>query len=132
MRLVKCFPGLFTVLALVVLPCVVAWGVTYSGELVWHEGLEAQGTWAALGTKIEWEITDKSTPGNSLWGYRYVLTVSDDPDPTHMIVEVTPNVFSLMDVTYDPDGTPTIVETVEIVETVAEIAVAKTVAITRI
>ncbi len=50
------------------------------------EGLHGFGNWAT-GASLDWWVTDHST----YFHYKYVLTVPDDPEVSHMIIEVSSN-----------------------------------------
>lgn len=64
--------------------------VTYRGILLWDACLDANNTWAAQGTRIDWTVSQAAMGGP--WTYSYTLTVADDPEISHWILELTPGV----------------------------------------
>lgn len=64
--------------------------ISYTGSLLWDTCLDANNAWAATGTRIDWTVGQAVPDGP--WSYTYILTVADDPDISHFILELTPGV----------------------------------------
>lgn len=62
--------------------------VTYMGNLSWDECLNANNNWADTDTIISWTVSQAVMGGP--WTYEYTLTVADDPEISHFILELTP------------------------------------------
>jgi len=64
---------------------------TYTGSLSWSGGGIAGtpgSSWLADGTVLEWAVTAN---GNGTFTYWYKLTVADDPEVSHLTIEVSPS-----------------------------------------
>lgn len=62
--------------------------ISYFGTLAWDTCLNANDDWASTKTSISWTV-GQQVPGGP-WSYTYVLTVADDPEISHFILELTP------------------------------------------
>ncbi|HEV58812.1 MAG TPA: hypothetical protein ENN87_15185 [Phycisphaerales bacterium] len=63
---------------------------TYTGSLSWSgDGITGTpgSAWLADGTVLEWAVTAN---GNGTFTYWYQLTVADDPEVSHLTIEVSP------------------------------------------
>lgn len=67
------------------------WAIPYSGNISLDDGMFTSSAWE--GAYLEWTV-DYS---GGLWTYEYSFTGGDDPDPSHVIIEVS-DTFTLSNI----------------------------------
>ena len=76
-----------------------AWAISMPGsEGTWYAGIEtpdlAAGTWAGDngdGATLAVDIWEPGESGGNYWRYSYLLTVPDDPEISHLLIQVSDN-----------------------------------------